>query len=365
MWDRKRQTQIKHAILEDYLWAWIKILGKKRALLYYIDGFAGPGQYKEKGEIKPGSPVIAIDTYIDHREKGEQYELRFINVEKKRNSWQELEESTSKYKHRVYVKNILGEFLDNIDDILKEIGNDFGFFFIDPFGISGIEFAELERIFKREETEILLNFSYDGLQRCIGQLENVDHYDEKRRRKAVKTIERVCRMLNADEKELRQIITSSGIPKEKEISLLRKYVENLRNYKTFVYPLPINYPGRKRTFYYLIFMTQNIIALKIMKDVMKKAKEMEKVGQLFLPLPDVNVEVLKTKLYERYKGRVVELNEIYKDWLPKVYSLDGEDYLARDIDRALKLLLGEKDMPVTKISGRYFWNPYYKFGKVC
>jgi three-Cys-motif partner protein len=365
MWDRKRQTQIKHSILEDYLWAWIKILGKRRSSLYYIDGFAGPGQYKEKGEIKPGSPLIAIETYIGHREKGEQYGLRFINVEKKKNNWQELEDSTSEFKDQVYVRNILGEFLDNVENILKEIGNEFAFFFIDPFGISGIEFVELERIFKREEAEILLNFSYDGLQRCIGQLENVSHYDAKRRGKAVKTIERVCRMLNADEQELRQIITSSGIPKEKEISLLRKYVENLRNYKTFVYPLPINYPGKRRTFYYLIFMTENIVALKIMKDVMKKAKEIEEGGQLFLSLPNVDTDALKRKLYEKYKGKKVELNDIYKDFLPRVIYFNGEDYLARDIDRALRLLLGDKNMPITTITGKYSWNPYYKFGKGC
>lgn len=361
MWNLKRQTQIKHSILKDYLWAWIKILGKRRPLLYYIDGFAGPGQYKEKQteEIKSGSPVIAIKTYIDHKEKGEQYELRFINVEKKRSNWQELEDSTIEFKDRVYVKNILGEFLDNIDDILKEIRDQFAFFFIDPFGISGIEFAELERIFKRRGTEILINFSYDGLQRCIGQLENLNHYDERRRRKAVKTVERVCRMLNTTKEELEQIVTLSEVPRRKESSLLKKYVENLRHYKTLVYPKPINYPGRKRTFYYLIFMTENIIALKIIKDVMKKAKEMEEGEQLFLPLPAVDIEALKRKLYEKYKRKVTELEEILLDWLPKVYNLDGEDYLAKDIDKALKLLEGEG--LVRKRKGNFAWNPIYEF----
>lgn len=329
-------------------------------MLYYIDGFAGPGQCKEKqtGEIKPGSPVIAIKTYIDHREKGEQYELRFINVEKKRSNWEELQDSTIEFKDQVYVKNILGEFLDNIDDILKEIGGDFAFFFIDPFGISGIEFAELEKIFSREESEVLLNFAYDGLQRCIGELKNVNHQDQKRRRKAVKTIERVCRMLNVTEEELSQIITSSGVPKEKEISLLRKYRKNLESYKPFVYPLPVNFPGKERTFYYLIFMTQNINALKIMKDVMKKGKKMEEGEQLFFPLPTVDIEALKGKLYEKYEGKVVELKEIFEEWLPKVYCLDGEDYLAKDIDNALKLL--GPDL-VRKRKGKSAWNPVYEF----
>jgi len=365
MWDIPSQTKIKLAILKNYLAAWATVLKSREEILYYIDGFAGPGWYNdpESNDRVPGSPVQAVQLYLDHRtNKGWEYELRLINVEKDKTYFQELIKETSKFEKDAKIKNILGEFLDKLNDILPEIKGRHSFFFIDPFGISGIEFSEMEGVLRSEKTEILLNFNYDGLQRCIGDLDNVDDYDQKRRAKAIKTIERVCRMLDVTEDELRQIVTSSGIPKVKETSLLKKYVGKLKNYKPFVYPLPINFPGKKRTFYYLIFMTQNIIALKIMKDVMKKAKKMEEGEQLFFPLPEIDIEGLKRKLYEKYAGKVIEVKEIYKDWLPKVFILDGEDYLARDIDRALKMLFQDKNTPVKRITGRAIWNPSYKFG---
>lgn len=340
-----------------------QILGRWRSFLYYIDGFAGPGGYKDDktSTVKPGSPVIAIKAYLEYREKGGQYEMRFINVEKKERNFRELEDSTSDYKLHLDIENLHGEFLDNIDHILEKTQNAFAFFFIDPFGISGIDFAELEKVFAREDTEILLNFNYDGLQRCLGELTNFDDPDARKRTKAVKTIERVCSMFDVTKAELEDILMLGEISQDKEILLLRNYVGKLRNYKPFVYPLPIRFPGQERTFYYLVFLTQNIIALKIMKDVMMKAKKMEEGRQLFLPLPDIDVERLKAALYQEYKGRMVERKEIYTDWLPKVFILDGEDYLARHIDNALNSLAKAEDMPVTKIPGKKIWNPYYRF----
>lgn len=364
MWDIQSQTKIKLLILKNYLAAWATVLKSTQDVLYYVDGFAGPGWYNDpdSGEKVDGSPVQAVKLYLDHKiNRGWQYELKFINVESDRKTFQELAKETSRFEKDAAIKNIPGEFLDKLGDVLHEIEGHHSFFFVDPFGISGIDFSELERVFKRQETEILLNFNYDGLQRCVGELKNLEHPDERRRTRARKTVERVCEMLNVSVEELEEITTYSLIPKDKKISLLRKYRTNLLKYKSFVYPLSINYPGQERTFYYLIFMTENIVALKIMKDVMKKAKRMEKTEQLFLPLPEIDMDRLKARLYEKYRGRLVQTKEIYVDWLPKVFILDGEDYLARHIDNALNSLAKAKDMPVTKIPGKKSWNPYYRF----
>jgi three-Cys-motif partner protein len=367
MWDIASQTEIKLAILRKYLGAWATIL-KGQRILYYVDGFAGPGWLwdRKAGKRVPGSPVQTIQLYLDHRlNKGWNYELRLVNIEKKKMYFAQLEKETSKYKNEgVLIRNIHGEFLDKLEGILSEISQYHTFFFIDPFGISGIEFLELEVILRRRNTEILLNFNYDGLQRCIGDLKKINVHEPKMRAKAKKTTDRVCGLLNITEQELDQIVTSSGISKYKQISLLKKYRDNLWKYKTYVYPLPINFPGTERTFYYLIFMTENIIALKIMKDVMKKAKKMEKGQQLFLALSEIDIDALRTRLFDLYAGKAIAIKEIYKDWLPKASILDGEDYLARDIDKALNSMAKDPDMPVSKVAGEAAWNPIYRFGRL-
>lgn len=368
MWDIASQTEVKLAILRNYLAAWATILRHRESVLYYVDGFAGPGWYNDpkSGSRVPGSPVQAIQLYLDHRRnKGWDYDLRLINIEKKKVNFEELERETSKYKHEdVQVKNYRGEFLDKLDGVLSQIGRHHTFFFIDPFGISGIEFSEMEAVLKRQNTEILLNFNYDGLQRCIGDLKKIKVRDSMMRAKAQSTTDRVCRLLNITEKELEYTVTSSGIPKYKQFSLLKEYRDNLLKYKRYVYPLPVNFPGTERAFYYLVFMTENIIALKIMKDVMKKAKKMEKGEQLFLPLPEIDLDALRRRLFEMYAGRTIAVKEIYKDWLPKVSLLDGEDYQARHIDKALNSMAKDSGMPVIKAPGEASWNPIYRFGKL-
>jgi len=214
MWDIASQTKIKLAILRKYLGAWATIL-KVQKILYYVDGFAGPGWLwnPRAGEKVFGSPVQPIQLYLDHRfDKGWDYELRLVNIEKKKTYFEQLEKETSEYKKKgVKIRNIRGEFLDKLEDILSEISQYHTFLFIDPFGISGIEFSELEAVLVRQNTEILLNFNYDGLQRCIGDLKKIRVRDPKMRAKAQSTIDRVCKLLNITEQELEQTVTSSGI----------------------------------------------------------------------------------------------------------------------------------------------------------
>ena len=61
VWDADPHTIAKIAILKNYLHVWFRILGKTRRAqtLLYVDGFAGPGYYKNHNE---GSPLAALST---------------------------------------------------------------------------------------------------------------------------------------------------------------------------------------------------------------------------------------------------------------------------------------------------------------
>lgn len=62
-WDIEPHTEAKHEILRYYLGAWFPILGRRQHRLLYVDGFAGPGEYKGG---KDGSPIIALKVVQDH-----------------------------------------------------------------------------------------------------------------------------------------------------------------------------------------------------------------------------------------------------------------------------------------------------------
>src|SRR5689334_167551 len=65
LWDADPHTTAKHRLLENYLAAWLPTLlqGRSRRVTS-AEGFAGPGIYRG-GE--PGSPVIALRTFLAHR----------------------------------------------------------------------------------------------------------------------------------------------------------------------------------------------------------------------------------------------------------------------------------------------------------
>jgi three-Cys-motif partner protein len=60
IWKAEPHTLAKITILETYLQTWFQIMGRSMsgADIFYIDGFAGPGEY---ANYPKGSPVAAID----------------------------------------------------------------------------------------------------------------------------------------------------------------------------------------------------------------------------------------------------------------------------------------------------------------
>jgi three-Cys-motif partner protein len=66
-------------VLRTYLEAWLPIMGRWNGRILFIDGFAGPGEYRD-GE--DGSPIIAIQALADHRAKAQiAAEVSFMFIE--------------------------------------------------------------------------------------------------------------------------------------------------------------------------------------------------------------------------------------------------------------------------------------------
>ena len=68
------------------------------------------------------------------------------------------------------MSNLPGEFSEHLDSIIEAIGRDPAFFFLDPFGVRGIEMELIEKIMKRpsRKTELLIHFSERSFARMAG-----------------------------------------------------------------------------------------------------------------------------------------------------------------------------------------------------
>lgn len=168
LWEIQPHTQAKHDILRRYLAAWFPILASHTRIIY-VDGFAGPGEYKG-GE--PGSPIIALTTAAEHQlqPKLSRAEIVFRFIESDGPRFQNLEQKIAatqwppnfhKACHNDEFANVLGQILDYLEQ--KDARLAPAFFFIDPFGPTGFPMQLIRRLAAQPQSEVLINFSYNSL----------------------------------------------------------------------------------------------------------------------------------------------------------------------------------------------------------
>ncbi len=170
IWEIDPHTIAKHDILKRYLEAWFPILNKFNERIIYVDGFCGPGRYKN-GE--DGSPLIALDVAASHR-KAMQGEIIFWFIDSNPDRIKHLKnELTGKsIPAHFKVSTECGKFHEVIAPILDHFENAGSkmpptFAFVDPFGFSGIPYSLITRLLKQPHCEVLVTFMVDAVNRWL------------------------------------------------------------------------------------------------------------------------------------------------------------------------------------------------------
>jgi three-Cys-motif partner protein len=170
--DPKYASVAKITILRKYLRPFTYKLGSRAKRVWLVDCFAGAGAYQsdEGGKREDGSPVAAAKlARALELDRGEAL-LRTINVECERDTFVELQRNLAPYG--ALTTSLLGTFEDELETILKTVGRDPALFFLDPFGVRGIEMHLLDRIRERAgKTELLIHFSDRSFLRMAGHLD--------------------------------------------------------------------------------------------------------------------------------------------------------------------------------------------------
>jgi three-Cys-motif partner protein len=140
LWPRSRHTEAKHQLLVRYLDAWIGILGSWADHVLLVDGFAGPGAYKD-GE--PGSPILMLDAFLRRKDRmtlKPVFHYLFIEEHEERHKYlQDLVARRTLVPGKVDVDVVRGDFAAVFPNKLDEMRTRLGdvpptFAFIDPFG---------------------------------------------------------------------------------------------------------------------------------------------------------------------------------------------------------------------------------------
>lgn len=177
--DTKRlRGVVKHSILHYYLGAYFGILGQTPwfSQVVYVDGFSGPGKYVTKdGNEEDGSPIIAINTVIDHmhyKNFNKPIIMYFIEAEKEyadklKANIDGIINSRNVDQEKVIVNILHGDFEQMMANILAETAHGPMLVFADPFGIKHVPMDLMRKIANRPLTELFINVMFSSNIRWV------------------------------------------------------------------------------------------------------------------------------------------------------------------------------------------------------
>lgn len=185
VWEAKQHTIAKIEMLRSYLFAWLSIIGTRfaRQDLWYIDGFAGPGEYTN---FSDGSPIAALKTAdAAIKRAGSRWNAGCIHcvfIEENDERFRHLQQRLASIPEQPCVSRHAyhGTFVDGVNALSREVVNPFTtrqplFAFVDPFGPEGLSFVTVKELLARPTCEVLVNLDSDGISRVYQAGESANH----------------------------------------------------------------------------------------------------------------------------------------------------------------------------------------------
>lgn len=303
IWDADQHTVAKITILRSYLDAWFRIMGRRMLgqTITYIDGFAGPGRYRNHPDGSPLAALKAAEGAIATLKKdfcAAGINCAFIEASSAR--FAELSAAIAPYERlpRIDVSKFNTEFVNGIAQLRSNRPALFEgqapiFIFADPFGPTGIPFSTLMQATASESAELLINLDADGAGRIL-QAKNRAH-------------EKQLTALFGTE-SWRGSLSAVENLKELTVEILDLYKARLLD-SDFKFVWPFEMRGKKDTLnYYLVFATKHPLGMEKMKAAMRKIDESglyrfsdAHVGQQVL-FGAEDIKFYATRMFERFRN---------------------------------------------------------------
>ena len=166
--DEKREwSKRKDQMLDFYLEPYLPKVARLGKPILIVDGFAGPGRFKD-GEL--GSPLIICEQVAKRIEAGCSVPIEVLCVESDSQLFADLADNIGGYR---FAQARHQTFLESVDEIEQLARDHTVFLYLDPFAITGLEWASLDRVFRfldaHRSIEILLNLNGSALGRTARQ----------------------------------------------------------------------------------------------------------------------------------------------------------------------------------------------------
>ena len=184
IWPLEPHTLGKHKVLQSYMEAWLPIMTKWNGRVLFIDGFAGPGKYKN-GEL--GSPLIALRALTKHSARNRMNsEIRYLFIEEdseRASNLEQLLQAEIGIPENCTYKVFKAAFDKTLTDVLNELDAQKNllapsFVMLDPFGVSDTPMDIIGRILANPKSEVYISFMYEAINRFKDHENFEPHLDD-------------------------------------------------------------------------------------------------------------------------------------------------------------------------------------------
>jgi three-Cys-motif partner protein len=341
-WGYKDHTRVKHELLDKYLGGWLAILGNLHRKLLIVDGFAGRGEYVD---WPGGSPTIIMNKAQELITAGRLSSAVCLLVEENAENFDNLKEVLNKKSHDYPDVQVLGPFNETFEDVARQAieqtnGNLIpSFWFIDPFGFTGMSFDTVSQIMSLNRSEVFITLMLRDMGRFLGHAA-LD-----------KTFNRLF-----GTSAWRAIVYSNmtGVAKEQELRDL--YIDQLRVIGCKVTLFRVCMDEKLQTLYYMVHATKHAKGRWLMKGVMRRQgvngvfaflgpqdKILKAQASLF---PNEDIPALKSQLLAKYPGRTISFDQLLSK------CCDDNELTESDYRTALQQLRQEGKIEVNPVTSK-------------
>ena len=219
------------------------------------------------------------------------------------------------------------------------------FYFIDPFGPTGVSFECVSHLLSRPTSEVLINFDADGVGRIFEAGEDANHEI---------LLDRIFGK-GAWQDHLTKGMDFNTLTRR----ALSLYKARLRGIPNIKYVFSFEMRGRKSSpLYYLIFASQNPLGLEKMKEAMKSV---DKSGRYSFYAADIGQEVLfdfedpikfGEALHTNFKSNTIDYSSVVDYALNETPFLNPKKMLKHLEGRGLIEIISKGSAPKRR-SGTY------------
>lgn len=319
--EKRPWSSMKDRILDCYLKPYITKVSKFGKLIVTVDGFAGCGLYEDGSE---GSPLI-ICKVLEERAVSIGAKAVGIFIEADKTCFNELRNNLKKFEDAQLAVPLFGDFKEITPQIIERATDLPIFFYIDPFGIKGLEFDHLVKIFEkvmRSSTEVLVNFNYKAFLREANAYPKLAEI-----------------VMGGD--YFREILDNPGLNKtEKENRIMQPYKDRYNQYFNYVGSFPVVYKGDQSK-YHLVFATSHFDGLRLMNDGMGNIlRDFYTSGRLFPDLPSEmsrDMDYLEEEIMNIFRTRTsTDRLQIKQALIPKLFLRYKEGDYGKIIEKLLQ-----------------------------